>query len=85
MNLFSKKTKPIPQSYQPVLESKEVIDLFSRTTMHQQAALMRLSSRNIAIEIAGETHMGFEFDYGVEGAVIVMRETEPQGELQLEA
>ena len=53
--------------------------------MHQQAALMRLISRNIAIEIAGETHMGFEFDYGVEGAVIVMRETEPQGELHLEA
>ena len=40
MNLFNKdKPKSVPQSYAPVLEAQEVIDLFSRLTLHQQAAL----------------------------------------------
>jgi hypothetical protein len=83
MNLFKRK-KPIPQTYQPVLEAKEVIDLFSRLTLHHQAALMRLISRNLVIQVGGEQYMGYEFNYDVDSAVILAHESEPQGELDLD-
>jgi len=73
MNLFNKikpKKKSVPQSYEPVLEAQEVIDLFSRLTLHQQAALMRLISRNIEVNVGGDTIMGYELDYEVVGAII---------------
>jgi hypothetical protein len=73
MNLFSKKPRAVPQTYQPVLEAAEVIELFSRLTLHHQAALLRLISRNLVVEIDGDQHMGFEFDYGVDGAMVSMR------------
>ena len=83
MNLFKRK-KPVPQPYQPVLEAKEVIDLFSRLTLHHQAALMRLISRNLVIQVGGEQYMGYEFNYDVDSAVILAHESEPQGELDLD-
>ena len=71
MNLFNKdKPKSVPQSYAPVLEAQEDIDLFSRLTLHQQAALMRLISRNLEIQIGNQTAMGYELDYEVVGAII---------------
>ena len=73
MKLFSQKTRTMPQSYQPVLEAAEVIELFSRLTLHHQAALLRLISRNLIIEVDGDQHMGFEFEYGVDGAMVSMR------------
>ena len=84
MNLFKRK-KFVPQTYQPVLEAKEVIEVFSRLTLHHQAALLRLISRNLVIQVNGETHMGYEFDYDVDNAVIMACESEPQGELDLES
>lgn len=73
MKLFSQKTRTVPQTYQPVLEAAEIIELFSRLTLHHQAALLRLISRNLVVEINGDQHMGFEFDYGVDGAMVSMR------------
>jgi hypothetical protein len=72
MNLFAKK-RAVPQSYQPPLDAPEIIELFSRLTLHHQAALLRLISRNLIIELDGDQHMGFEFDYGVDGATVTMR------------
>ena len=69
-NIMAKNNKPVPQSYKPVMEAQEVIDVFSRLTMHQQAALIRLISRNLEVDIHGETVMGYELDYEVVGAVI---------------
>lgn len=73
MNLFNKPgaARSVPQSYKPVLEASEVIDLFARLTLHQQAAMMRLLSRNIVIDLGDDNrYMGYEFDYNVDGAVI---------------
>ena len=66
----------MPQSYQPVLEATEVIALFSRLTLHHQAALLRLISRNLVINIDGEAHMGYDFDYEVDGAIVSASETQ---------
>lgn len=62
--------KPIPQSYKPVVEAPEVIELFSRLTLHHQVALLRLMSRNLQVEIDGETTMGYDMDFEVVGAMI---------------
>ena len=62
--------KEVPQTYKPVLEAPEVIDLFSRLTLHQQTALLRLISRNLELDINGETIMGLELEYEVVGAMI---------------
>ena len=67
---MAKKQKKIPQSYRPVLEAQEVIDLYSRLTLHQQAALMRLISRNLEVQIDGETTMGYDLNFDVVGAII---------------
>ncbi len=77
MKLFNKpmSDKPKPQSYKPVLEAQEVIDVFSRLTLHQQAALMRLISRNLEVKVNGESYMGYELDYEVVGAIIQASES----------
>lgn len=71
----------MPQSYRPVLEATEVLELFARMTLHQQAALMRLMSRNLMIEIDGEVNMGYDFDYNVAGAMIVATPAIPEPEI----
>ena len=83
--MFGKKAKTVPQAYQPVLEAKEVIELFSRLTLHHQAALLRLISRNLVIHINDEDHMGYDFDYEVEGAVVIAREPEEEDYDSLES
>ena len=77
MNLFSKK-KQVQQAYRPVVGAEEVIDLFSRMTLHQQAALMRLMSRNLVIELPGDSAMGYELDWDVQGALIVAVPAQPE-------
>jgi hypothetical protein len=67
-------SKSLPQTYRPEMQANEVIDLFGRLTLHHQAALMRLISRNTVVDVNGSTYMGYEFDYEVEGAVITMSE-----------
>jgi|TARA_A100000172_G_scaffold73282_1_gene54787 hypothetical protein len=78
IKFFKRRQKDqVPQSYQPMLEASEVIDLFSRMTLHQQAALLRLTSRNLMIDFDGEFHMGYDFDWNVNGAMIVASPSEP--------
>tara|TARA_R100000900_G_scaffold133276_1_gene109961 strand:+ start:302 stop:535 length:234 start_codon:yes stop_codon:yes gene_type:complete len=60
------------------MEAQEVIDLFSRMTLHQQAALMRLTSRNLMMDIDGEFHMGYDFDWNVQGAMIIASPAESE-------
>ena len=67
--------KPVPQSYRPVMEAQEIVDVFSRTTLHQQAALLRLISRNVIINVNGVDIHGLDLDYEVEGAVIKASES----------
>ena len=62
--------KTVPQSYKPVVEAPEVIELYSRLTLRHQTALLRLISRNLEIEIDGETTMGYDMDFEVDGAMI---------------
>ena len=81
-NIFKKKPTQIPQSYRPVADAGEVIDLFSRMTLHQQAALLRLCSRNLMIDFDGEFHMGYDFDWNVSGAMIIASPAE-MGEPEL--
>jgi len=76
-NIFRKKPTQIPQSYRPVADAGEVIDLFSRMTLHQQAALLRLCSRNLMIDVEGDFHMGYDFDWNVSGAMIIASPAEP--------
>ena len=67
--------KPVPQSYRPVMEAQEIVDVFSRTTLHQQAALLRLISRNLVANIDGQEILGLDLDYEVEGAIIKATES----------
>ena len=69
------ETKPVPQSYRPVMEAQEIVDVFSRTTLHQQAALLRLISRNVIINVNGVDIHGLDLDYEIEGAVIKASES----------
>ena len=80
MNLF-KKDKSVPATYRPVAEAPEVIDFFTRLTLHQQAALLRLIGRNVIVKTNVEQMMGYEFEYEVDGAMILMKESNPQAEL----
>ena len=72
-DMFGKKE--VPQTYKPVLEAPEVIDLFSRLTLHQQTALLRLISRNLEVVVGEDRYMGYELDYEVVGAIIRASET----------
>jgi len=56
-------------SYQ-IDHPSEIVELFSRLTLHHQTALLRLISRNVVMEIDGKTIMGYEMDFDVKGAVI---------------
>ena len=56
-------------SYQ-IDHPSEIVELFSRLTLHHQTALLRLISRNVVMEIDGNTIMGYEMDFDVKGAVI---------------
>tara|TARA_R110002110_G_scaffold388673_1_gene600818 strand:+ start:614 stop:889 length:276 start_codon:yes stop_codon:yes gene_type:complete len=69
VNLFKKRQ--IPQTYQSALQPAEVVDLFTRLTLHHQAALLRLISRNLVINTSNGPEMGYDFDYNVDGALIV--------------
>ena len=70
-NIFKRNAGQVPPSYRPVAGADEVIDLFARMTLHQQAALLRLCSRNLMIDIDGEFHMGYDYDWNVSGAMII--------------
>jgi len=63
------KKKQLPVSYQ-IEHPSERVELFSRLTLHHQTALLRLISRNVVMEIDGNTIMGYEMDFDVKGAVI---------------
>jgi|TARA_B110000858_G_scaffold185287_1_gene227314 hypothetical protein len=63
------KKKQLPVSYQ-IDHPSEIVELFSRLTLHHQTALLRLISRNVVMEIDGNTIMGYEMDFDVKGAVI---------------
>jgi len=67
--------KDVPQTYKPVVEAPEVVELYSRLTLHHQTALLRLISRNLEIEIGDESLMGYEMDFEVVGAVIKATES----------
>ena len=67
--------KSVPQSYKPVVEAPEEIELYSRLTLHHQTALLRLISRNLEIEVNGQTTMGYDMDFEVEGAMIKATES----------
>ena len=72
-----KKKKGTPQSYRPVMDANEVIELFSRLTLHQQAALCRLISRNLALDMGDDdVIMGYDLDWNVVGAMIVATPSE---------
>ena len=74
MKLWPSKKQParLPQSYNPQLNPAEVIDFYSRLTLHHQAALLRLISRNLVIKNENEILMGYDFAFDVDGAVICM-------------
>ena len=63
------KGKQLPVSYQ-IEHPSEIVDVFSRLTLHHQTALLRLISRNLVMEIDGKTIMGYEMNFDVKGAVI---------------
>ena len=67
--------KPVPQSYRPVMEAQEIVDVFSRSTLHQQAAWIRLIRRNLVANIDGQEIHGLDLDYEVEGAIIKATES----------
>jgi len=67
--------KDVPQTYKPVVEAPEVVELYSRLTLHHQTALLRLISRNLEIEIGDESLMGYEMDFEVVGAMIKATES----------
>ena len=72
MNIF-KKEKRVAQTYQSALQPAEVVELFTRLTLHHQAALLRLISRNLIIQTGDSHEMGYDFDYEVDGALIVAK------------
>ena len=69
--MFNKifKGKQLPVSYQ-IEHPSEIVDVFSRLTLHHQTALLRLISRNLVMNINGKTIMGYEMNFDVKGAVI---------------
>jgi hypothetical protein len=75
LNNIMASDKPVPQSYRPVMEAQEIVDVFSRTTLHQQAALLRLISRNVIVNIDGQDIHGLDLNYEVEGAIIKATES----------
>ena len=72
---FMSGSKDVPQTYKPVIEAPEVVELYSRLTLHHQTALLRLISRNLEIKIGDESLMGYEMDFEVVGAMIKATES----------
>jgi hypothetical protein len=75
--IFKKKQNPV--SYQ-IEHPSEVVELFSRLTLHHQVALLRLMSRNLMVNVNGKTTMGYEMNFDVNGALIEATTDEPTGE-----
>ena len=73
---WQKRRKTLAATYEPPMGADEIIDLFSRTTLHHQAALLRLISRILILETEDGPLMGSDFDFDVDKAVIVGRPTE---------
>ena len=69
--MFGKRTKKKQEavSYQ-IEHPKEILELFSRLTLHHQVALLRLISRTMIRDIGEEPIMGYEMNYEVDGAFI---------------
>ena len=69
--MFGKKEtkKQTPVSYE-IAHPSEVVEIFSKLNLHHQVALLRLMSRNLVININGESAMGYEMDFEVNGAII---------------
>ena len=69
--MFNKKEtkKQTPVSYE-ITHPNEVVELFGKLNLHHQAALLRLMSRNLVININGESAMGYDMDFEVNGAII---------------
>ena len=78
---WQKRRKTLAATYEPPMGADEIIDLFSRTTLHHQAALLRLISRNLILETEDGPLMGIDFDFDVDKAVIVGRATDLDEEL----
>ena len=79
---WQKRRKTLAATYEPpTMGADEIIDLFSRTTLHHQAALLRLISRNLILETEDGPLMGIDFDFDVDKAVIVGRPTDLDEEL----
>lgn len=78
---WQKRRKTLAATYEPPMGADEIIDLFSRTTLHHQAALLRLISRNLILETEDGPLMGIDFDFDVDKAVIVGRPTDLNEEL----
>ena len=79
--MFNKafKKKQTPVSYQ-IEHPNEVVELFSRLTLHHQVALLRLMSRNLMVNVNGKTTMGYEMNFDVNGALIEATTDEPTSE-----
>ena len=69
--MFLKKEtkKQNPVSYE-ITHPREVVELFGKLNLHHQAALLRLISRNLVVTINGESAMGYEMNFEVNGALI---------------
>ena len=69
--MFNKKEtkKQTPVSYE-ITHTSEVVDLFGKLNLHHQTALLRLISRNLVVTINGESAMGYEMNFEVNGALI---------------
>jgi len=74
LNHKSKKT--LPESYE-IEHPNEVVELFSRLNLHHKVALLRLISRDLMVNINGETTMGYEMNFEVNGALIEATTDEP--------
>ena len=64
-----KGKKTLPESYE-IEHPNEVVELFSRLNLHHKVALLRLISRDLMVIINGETTMGYEMNFDVNGALI---------------
>jgi|TARA_A100001011_G_scaffold399569_1_gene508880 hypothetical protein len=78
---WAKRRKTLAATYEPPMGADEIIDLFSRTTLHHQAALLRLISRNLILETPDGPLMGIDFDFDVDKAVIIGKPTDSDEEL----
>ena len=74
--LKHKSKKTLPESYE-IEHPNEVVELFSRLNLHHKVALLRLISRDLMVNINGETTMGYEMNFEVNGALIEATTEDP--------